>query len=119
MKRDMDLVRQILIIMEEDNNPRGSGNIAVPGINSDVMAYHFKILRDAGLIEAIDASSTSGMHFMPTSLTWQGHEFIDAARNDGIWNKAKDIMLKKTGGMSLDVLKVLLTDLAKKAVLGV
>jgi|TARA_B110000093_G_scaffold133925_1_gene143340 hypothetical protein len=56
---------------------------------------------------------------MPTSLTWQGHEFIEAARNDGIWNKAKDIMLKKTGGMSLDVLKVLLTDLAKKAVLGV
>ncbi len=118
MKRDMDLARNILLIMENDDNPRGPGSISIPDIENDVIAYHIKLLRAAGLIEAIDASSSSGMHFIPTSLTWEGHEFIDAARNDGIWNKAKDLMIKETGGMSLDVLKTLLTQLATKAVLG-
>ena len=118
MKRNMDLARNILLIMENEENPNGPGNISIPEFNDDVIAYHIKLLRDAGLIEAIDASSTSGFHFIPTSLTWEGHEFIDAARNDGIWNKAKDLMIKETGGMSLEVLKALLTQLATKAVLG-
>jgi hypothetical protein len=27
-------------------------------------------------------------------LTWQGHDFLDAARNDTIWSKAKEKFLK-------------------------
>ena len=32
-------------------------------------------------------------------LTWEGYEFLDAANNDIIWNKAKDTV--KSKGMSL------------------
>ncbi|MGO8839441.1 MAG: DUF2513 domain-containing protein [Limisphaerales bacterium] len=31
---------------------------------------------------------------MNVRLTWAGHDFLDAARNDTIWNKAKDEFLK-------------------------
>ena len=118
MKRDMDLSRKILLSMESDDNFFGSGNISIPKFDNEVVSYHIKLLRDAGLIEAIDASSSSGFNWIPTSLTWEGHEFIDTARNEGIWNKAKNLMLKETGGMSISILKSLLTQLATKAVLG-
>jgi hypothetical protein len=114
----MDLAREILLIMENDDNPYGPSNISIPEIENNVIAYHIKLLYDAGLVEAINASSSSGFHWIPTSLTWEGHEFIDSARNEGIWNKAKERMIKETGGMSLDILKALLTQLASKAVLG-
>ena len=42
------------------------------------------------------------------SLTWQGHEFLDAARNDTIWRKAKKKVLETTGGLAFDVLKAAL-----------
>jgi hypothetical protein len=49
-------------------------------------------------------------------LTWQGHEFLDAARNDTIWRKATGKLVAVTGGTSLEVLKELLIAGAKQAV---
>lgn len=48
--------------MESDDNAFGSGNISIPKFDNEVVSYHIKLLRDAGLIEAIDASSSSGFN---------------------------------------------------------
>jgi len=29
------------------------------------------------------------------SMTWDGHEFLDSVKNNGIWNKTKEGMLNK------------------------
>jgi len=54
--------------------------------------------------------------WVPINLTWDGHEFLDAARNPSLWERAKCTALKQTGGLSLEVLKSVLIDLAKHAV---
>ena len=50
----------------------------------------------------------------PFGLTWEGHEFLEAARNGGFWNQAKERLMKVTGGLAVDLLKALLVQYAKK-----
>ncbi len=62
-------------------------------------------------------SGSNDMYFLPGSLTWDGHEFLELARNETRWNKAKDIMVNYVGGFVFDILKQLLITLAKEAIL--
>ena len=74
---------------------------------------------EAGLVHGLDSTtgeSEGEPEAEPTSLTWAGHEFADAARSDTMWNKAKAIVKEKAVGLSLAVLTPLLQSLAKKAI---
>ena len=46
-------------------------------------------------------------------MTWEGHEFADAARDETRWKKAMGIVEEKGGAVTLDVLKELLLHLAR------
>ncbi|MCL4500491.1 MAG: DUF2513 domain-containing protein, partial [Deltaproteobacteria bacterium] len=37
-------------------------------------------------------------------LTWAGHEFLEASRDDSRWNKAKKITWEKTKSLSFEIL---------------
>ncbi len=50
---------------------------------------------------------------MITSLTWEGHEFTEAARDERRWKKAVGIVAEKGGNITLDVMKQLLMSLMK------
>lgn len=119
MKRDMDLVRKILLEIEEKgNDPLDWFELELPGFTAEQVAYHVLILQEGGLIDAEDLSSMpKGFSIAPKRLTWKGHEFLDAARSDTIWNKVKAQVKDKAGSVSFDVLKVLLKK-AAVAVLG-
>ena len=119
MKRDMDLARSILFAVEEnEEDPLGWIELDIPDHSAEEVAYHVMILAEAGLIEAQDLSSMDGFDCKPKRLTWYGHEFLDAARSDTLWERAKKETLKQTGGLSLDLLKAALLHLGKQA-LGV
>ena len=45
---------------------------------------------------------------MITSVTWAGYEFLDAARSDTVWNRAKSAVITGAGGLAFDVLKAVL-----------
>ena len=115
MKRDMDLVRQILVEVEKWPHQH-RGVLAFEGRSHEEIAYHVKLLCQAGLMEAIDATSTSGLNWIPRSLTWEGHEFLDAARDDTRWNRTKALVKDKAGAVSFEIKKQLLVSLAKQAV---
>src|SRR4051812_38730475 len=116
MKRDMDLARQIL--MNLDSNTESTGlhcvDVTIEGHSPDEISYHVMLLDDAGLLKAKDASDGEGLEWMPMRLTSQGHDFLEAAKEEGSWQKAKEIT-KKTGGLSFDVLKAVLVKLATEA----
>lgn len=114
MKRDMDLAREILRWIEQQEIPK-LPILKIDGYSDEVISYHVMLLHEAGLIEAMNASARV-QEWRPKRLTWNGHEFLDASRNDTLWNKAKELTLSATGGVSFDVLKTLLVDLAKKAI---
>jgi len=118
----MNPIREILLAIEKDKkdekDPLGWIDIALPNRSRKEVAYHVMLLHKAGLITAQDLCTmgTDGFDWRPKSLTWQGHEFLEAARNDAIWRKAVGKMVEVTGGVSLDVLKDLLIAYGKQAI---
>ncbi|WP_257616486.1 DUF2513 domain-containing protein [Rodentibacter ratti] len=79
------------------------------GYDSRTVAYHYKLLTNAGLIDSHDISSLEEENFAATSLTWQGHEFLDKIRNDSVWNKVKSTVQSKSLDLSFDVIKTVAT----------
>ncbi len=107
MKRDMDLCRKILFAIEEQYVDTALYGLEVEGYSMQQVAYHCKILHDAGLISNYKGYFASNRlyDFAVGSLTWDGHEFLDKIRQDTIWNKTKDVITQKGLPMVLDVVK--------------
>jgi hypothetical protein len=117
VKRDLDLARTILRDIEAAPTAHGWIDLEIGGHSDEEVSYHVRLLTKEGLIEASDLSSSDGFVWKPIRLTWAGHEFLDASRDESRWTKAKDIVLKKGGGLTFEVLKAVLIDLMKSAVL--
>jgi hypothetical protein len=119
MKRDMDLVRAILMEVEKHSAGFAPSEMKIDGYTPDQIAYHAHIMGQAGLVNAIDVThmGSAGPEAMVSSLTWQGHEFLDAAREPTRWAQAK-ALVAKSGAASMQVWLEVLTDLVKKS-LGV
>ena len=107
MKRDMDLVRQILLDIEESDEWRPSA-LPIEGVDDEVVSYHVQLLAQAGLIEAIEKTTLSTLLWHPKTLTWEGHEFLDAARDNTRWNNAKKQALEIGGTLTFEALKLTL-----------
>lgn len=115
MKRDMDLAREILRQVEEKSQGMGTVTLEIPGHTDQEVSYHIMILHQAGLLEGVDFSSTGGLAWKAKRLTWEGHEFLDAIKNDTVWNKVKKTVTEKGGAIPFELLKVLAVQVAKAA----
>lgn len=114
MKRDMDLIRAILLACEVDEHgfaPR----IEIEGYTQEQIGYHAVLLGEAGLakVNNVTTMGSPSPRAQIVSLTWEGHEFLDSARDNQIWNLAKD-SINKLGGASIQVWVIVLTGLIKK-----
>lgn len=115
MKRDMDLARRILFEIEKHQEPNGWIPIKIENYRQEEISYHIKLLSQAGLIEAKDMTDSGGFDWKAKSLTWQGHEFLEAARNNTRWSNAKKFILEKGGNLTFDILKSVLTESIKSS----
>jgi uncharacterized protein DUF2513 len=115
MKRDMDLIRAILLEVEKSTSPGGC-RIELPDHSREELYYNAQQAQDAGLIEAKFSSDGTAFHVL--RLTYAGHEFLDAARNDTRWAKAKEIVIKNTGTLTVEAVKIALSTLIKHAMGG-
>lgn len=113
MKRNMELIRKILLWLEQHNDLD-----KFEGCSTQEVTYHVSLLEEAGLI-------TQGLYnnmllndciLDGIRISWAGHEFLDAARNASIWEKAKSIAIEKTGALSFEMLKFVLLQLGKDAI---
>jgi hypothetical protein len=86
MKRDLDVIRSLLMKAESAN-----GHFAC---ETEEEIYNAVLLQDAGFIEGRFAPPTVPKMAVILRMTWQGHDFLDAARSETIWNKAKDKFVK-------------------------
>lgn len=95
MKRDMEIIRSILLNVEEDKYLYGA-NVRLPDIPDKICAKHVELIIDAGLaagqIHKTDSCGTVGASI--DRLTSQGHDFCEGIRNDIIWNKVVENILK-------------------------
>ena len=112
MKRDMDLLRAILMFAEEQvpaarfkSCEPSDFQDNFPDLDRDTLCEHIRLLEEAAYLKKVawsmDGASISG-------LTMVGFDYLDTVRDDEIWRKAK-AGAKDAGGFTLD----LLGDLAK------
>ena len=117
MKRDMDTIRNIMLDLEDGGNRVWEGWGQNDQSAQEKVGYHSYLLVDAGLIGGRDVSHLKCHlpQYSPVYLTWAGHEFLDAARNETNWKKAKE-RFAGVGGFTLGVLQALLIALMKDQV---
>ncbi len=108
MKRDMSLVREILLEIEKDR--AGDKLIDVLDYPVEEIIYHVKIMNDYGLIEAkvVEVFSKKGSEFALETIkgiTWEGYDFLDDIRDETVWKKTSAHIKKTTGTASLEMVK--------------
>jgi hypothetical protein len=111
MKRDFDLVRRILILIE--------GVPAGHFVNENIIDYHgldkeydratiyehIGLMLEENLVKGKVHESFGGIDsFHITGLTWKGHDFIDASKDETTWSKAKATILKPTASITFSLL---------------
>ena len=118
MKRDLDLVRKILIHFEDKENDQMEENVQIEGYEPHFVRYHLLLMDEAGLLRCerslSKATPSRVIRVYPFSLTWKGHEFLSTAKNENLWAKAKSVSLGQAGVISFELLKDLLISLAKE-----
>jgi len=109
MKRDLDLLRDIMIYLEDNLAPGEhiqSTNITLyDGSDEEYkkLSEHIKLLIDDGLIETAKPLIAQGFSiFMINRITSKGHDFLDALRSETVWNQTKEKM-QEIGGYTLGV----------------
>jgi hypothetical protein len=108
MKRDVDLIRQLLFDIER-HGADCPCDVLRNGVATEAderIRYHLRLLVDAGLAKEIDRTAAGAPC---VRLTNAGHEFLDLCRGDERWREAKWLVQEQTGGLSLTVLRAVLT----------
>lgn len=102
MKRDMDLVRQIMLVLEETNYSIDAQAFIDDTHDIQAICYHFEIMQEAGLIYATVKKEMSGSYIYgcAINLTWQGQEFIANVKDDKLWSRVKLKAAKVLGSAS-------------------
>ena len=113
MKRDMNLVRDILLKMEQYPFNHGViSNFRIDGISEEDLEYHLTIMDDASLIEVSRAEGA----IWPIRITWEGQEFLENARNDEFWNNTKKHIRKKALPATIEVFKMIFSEIIKSSI---
>ncbi|MGG1480446.1 DUF2513 domain-containing protein [Bacillus smithii] len=107
MKRDMELVRQLLFLIEAQEDTHSE--LKIPSeMDKNIVVYHLKLMQQAGLTENNIQYASDEPMWIYSQLTWEGHDFLDAIKNDNIWSKTKEAIKSKgleIGQISFGVLK--------------
>jgi hypothetical protein len=119
MKRDLDLVREILLACEAEEHgfaPIQFDKLMEKGYAEELIGFHCLLIGDAGLavIEDLTNSGDESPNAAILYLTWAGYEFLEAARDDARWFKAKSIIATAKAA-TFEVAKNVLTQLALQA----
>lgn len=109
MKRDMDLIRELLLKLETLPMRRGGivlikaddDEVQVDGYGVDQIDYHLSLIKEAGLIDTGGAGAMGGYGFR--RLSWSGHDFLDSVRSPDVWDRTKQAA-SAAGGFTVELL---------------
>lgn len=108
MKRDLDLIREILIKAEDAKDAVTDCDLVTPEHPIGEVAFNVELMQDRGLIEA--TVERAGLNNEPYAIdvariTWEGYDCLDAIRSRKVWEKAKRAISSAVGDTSLSVVK--------------
>lgn len=121
MKRDLDLIRKILLKIEDY-----SGQLPIfPEYFSDlcddqnVIDLHLNLLADSDFIEYYDSTTIGHCYkqYHIIRMTSAGYDYLDSIRDDTIWKTTKEKLAKVGGSATLDIVKDLATAAIMKMII--
>jgi hypothetical protein len=103
VKRDMDLIRAVLMTAEDETHERLESH------SLDVVCFHVQLCIDAQFVEGnvtsdFDGRSITWENYALMRLTWLGADALDAMRDDTIWKKAQQHVLKPAASWTFSLL---------------
>ena len=111
----MDLIRQLLLGIEQ-SSPGHHHAFTVDGFDDLEIWYNVHLLVEAEFIRGVtvrwgaDGTGPYAHQGGLLALTWDGHDFLDAIRDDNVWQKTKE-KVQADGlnmqSLTLDVVKTL------------
>lgn len=120
MIRDFDLIRKIMLDLQA--LPANSPPVCISypeEYDQATVNEHMSLLVDAGLIQGKVLRATTGIvQVVARGLTWDGHNFIDAAKKETLWARAKQIALERGLSLTVEVLTGALKEALKEAAGG-
>jgi hypothetical protein len=98
LKRDVDLLRKLLLQIEEREKPSWKDLTAgMDNSEAENVLQHINMLAEAGLIRGLRVPLHGLVLWQDLELTFEGHEFIEAVRDENTWEankrKAKSLAL--------------------------
>lgn len=116
MKRNMQLIRMVMLAAEKNKDPYELVDPKFEGHNETEISYHIALLDDAGLLHGQDRSAIGVFRWSAGALSWTGHEFVEAIRDEAVWKEAMEIAGNSDNGAVFEVLqKALIQVLEKRA----
>jgi hypothetical protein len=119
VKRDMDVIRTLLLKLEGRYKgigtvifDHGDEELAIEGVSPMAVTYHLGLVVEAGFVTG-KVTGTGG--FMMNGMTWAGHDFLDSVRDEEIWRRTKE-GVNLAGGFTFDLMKGLAKGFVKKKV---
>ena len=116
MKRDLNLMRQILLDLEKKGSYTNWLDVDIEQYSPEQMDYHLELLMEAGLIRTRSADRELPRWY-PVRLTWEAHEFLDAARDERRWQKVNDL-IAQVGDVPFETVRVALLGMVKQEIDG-
>ena len=117
MKRNLDLIRDILLICEEDNSLRLTcDNFACDGKYSfEQISYHIALLSDANYIDASRIAIMGNLYddYIVHRLTMRGHDYLYSIRDESIWNQTKAKLGNHLSSATLSVISEVASSILK------
>ena len=119
MKRDLDLLRSILLKIESlDSSCEIIRLQTFRELCDDdvILSLHIQLLVDAGFIEASDPfyADDTVQDFVINRITFAGYDYLDTVRDESVWNEIKQKLISIGKSASLDVVKALGTAIVKQ-----
>lgn len=111
MKRDWDLIREVLVEVEAlsflERDQFGYELSYVEQSEDSKKAEHALLLWEGGFIAGIDAGSMDGPELLSPKLTWEGHELLETIRSQAVWERIKTTAKSKGIELTLESVKIL------------
>lgn len=105
MKRDLDLIRDILLEIEKSYRSLKVSDICIPERTSAEILFHVELLADADYIEYSSVKTFNSVNYAVHRLTMKGCDYLDSIRNDQIWKDACTKVFRTVGTAPLDIIK--------------
>lgn len=120
IKRDMDLVREILLLTSESLESVEANAFVYDQNDLRKVVYTIDIMKEAGLIEACVIKAFGGEYFdaVVHQLTWDGHELLENIKDERVWERVKKTIARTGSSASLFVFEKLAEKIVLETVLG-